>query len=129
MRRRWQPGNVSSGEGFERIARDAMRPPFLLGFCTERGIEVERRGVPIEHGPLETTEILSDAAPRQMYEQCAANTVTAIFRFDEKIFEIEAMSTTEGRKVVEPKREARALAIPFGDLAKHARVLGKQRRL
>ena len=129
MRRRWQPGNVSSGEGFERIARDAMRPPFFLGLCAERGIEVERGSIPIEHRPLETTEIFCDAAPRQMDEQGAANTVTAILGLDEEIFEIKTVPTAEGREVVEPERKACALTVPFGDLAKNAGVLGEQRRL
>ena len=34
-RRHSQPGNVSSGEGFECIARNAMRPPFFFGLCTQ----------------------------------------------------------------------------------------------
>ena len=49
-------------------------------------------------------------------------------RADEEILEIDAVPAAKGREAVEPEREARWLALPFGDVAEDARVRPEQRR-
>src|SRR5580692_13037102 len=44
-----------------------------------------------------------------------------------QVFEKDARAAGEGGEIEEPDREADWLAIPFGDLAIDARMLGKQR--
>lgn len=67
--------------------------------------------------------MLAHATFGEVAEQCLADTASAELGTYEEIFEVDPVSTAEGRKVVEPQGEARsrrrALCRPFGDIGKH----------
>ena len=47
----------------------------------------------------------------------------------EQVFQIDAGAPAEGGEIEEPEREADRLAVPFGEVAEHARLLAEQRRI
>ena len=62
---------------------------------SETAVELDRRLVPVEDGPFEPATLPLDRQLRQMHEQLLADAVTAPFRFDEQILEINTRLSEE----------------------------------
>ncbi len=79
----------------------------------ERPVEVDRRLVPVEHRPLETSAAAAHRELREMQHQRLAMAAAACGRLDEQVLEIQAAPRQKGREVVEIEREAdRVLVFP-----------------
>ena len=106
-----------------------MRDPVLHPVSAERAIERECRLVPVEHRPLEASEVLAQAARREIRQQRTTDAVASHRRSHEQVFEIDAMAAAEGREAVEPEREARDDAVLLREIAEHTRRGAEQRRM
>src|SRR5262245_38462237 len=110
----------------QSLTRQSIGRPARNRACTQFFVESYRWRVPIEHRPIQTRAPFSDGAACQRDQQCLTDSVTPIGLPHEQILEIDAVRTAEGGKIVEPQCEPGGLAIPLGNVAKHAWIAGEQ---
>ena len=109
-------------ERCKRLAAQAADGPVVHHLGAERLVESDRRRIPVEHRPFEARLALLDAALRQLRHQRLADAAAAECRPHEQILEIDAVPAAERREIEKPDREARRLAVPFGDVAEQPRL-------
>src|SRR6266851_373791 len=113
---------------YQRRTADPARGPIVHQDRAERFVEFDRRRVPVQHRPLQPRPAIRHALPGKMYQQCLADTLAAVRRTHEQVFQIDPGAAAEGRKIDEPDRETGRLALPFRDLAEQPWTAAEQRR-
>src|ERR1700733_2517839 len=109
----------------EGFAAQADVAPGVQEFGTHGAIEVDRRGVPVEHFPLQAGTALLNGDGGDAFEQCFADAQPAELGLDEQVFKIESRPAHPGGVVEEVESEARGLMIVFCYEAEIERVGAK----
>src|SRR5579871_633865 len=84
-----------AGELLERLIREAVSRPFVLGYRSEAAVEADRGLVPVKHGPFEPCTASLERAPREPRQQPLTDTETASVRPNEEILEKNPWLTYE----------------------------------
>src|SRR5689334_16304576 len=92
-----------------------MNRPLVHRLRAEAVVEIERRCVPVEHGPLETAVATLDADIRKIREQPAPDAESAVGRPHEEVLEPEPGASRPGREVLKPEREPGRLPVVTRD--------------
>src|SRR3569833_1375025 len=74
----------------ERGSSETKDCPIVHGTRAQTLIEVYRRRVPIEHGPLKPSATTRHSQACKMFEQCFTDSAAASLRLNKQIFEINA---------------------------------------
>src|SRR3972149_654600 len=70
--------------------------PLVLRFGTGSGVELDGRGVPVQHRPFETAAALGHGLARDVLQQCLAGARTALFLADVEVFQVDALAAQPG---------------------------------
>ena len=74
------PCSSASGHALEHLAIDSHRQPLLHHFGAERLVEVDGRGIPVEHLPLEASAVFGHGDSGEMQQQRFSNAFAAELR-------------------------------------------------
>src|SRR6266545_3945965 len=99
------------GEPAQRLPRHASEDPVATEPGAERFVELDRRRVPVEHGPLHAAAAALAGQGGQRSEQGPARAAAALVGPDEEILEVERGTGEERRVRVEVQGEADGLAL------------------
>src|SRR3954451_13299834 len=83
----------------QRAAGEPVGRPLVHALGPEAFVELDRRRVPVEHGPIDPAAAALDREARQRHEQRLAEPAAAELRADEKVFEVDAWLAEERRVV------------------------------
>lgn len=99
----------------QRLAGGAVHGPVGQRLSTERFVEVNARGVPIQARPLEPAVSVLHGNFGERLQQALAVALAAVFRQDEEILQINARAAKERREVVEEQRISHFFAVLQGE--------------
>ena len=112
----------------QRLVGQPVHGPLVLRPGTQRPVELDRRGVPVQHRPLEPLVPALHTDPCQLLQQRPAVAGTTLIRTDIQILQIDPVHPTPRREVEKPQREARHLAlVRLRDMREHPGPLPEQR--
>jgi hypothetical protein len=92
-----------------------MDDPLLHLPRAQRLVELQRRLVPVEHGPFQPAAAAIARDARQRPQQRTPDAVTAQGGAHEQILEIQPGPADKRREVEEVQRESGGLTVPLGD--------------
>lgn len=78
------------------VPAHAAHRPFVLHDAALGFMEIDRWRAPVQHPPFEPSQILCNTPPRQMRQKRLAESTSAGFRLDIKVFEPNAVPALEG---------------------------------
>lgn len=110
----------------ESAARHAENRPVIERSGADPVVEVDSELIPIEHGPFKTAAISFDGDAGEGGKQGKANTLSARFRPDEEILEIDPALSEKCGVVVEEEGETQRLALDFRDDDFRCRAIGEE---
>lgn len=110
-------GTAASGVLGERCSGEAKDCPILHWDGAEFLVEIDRRLIPIEHGPLHASATTRVGDGGEVEQQGATVTGAAVIGANEEIFEIETGFGEEGGEVEKIEGEADGLRIGEGEHA------------
>src|SRR5690349_19663437 len=90
----------AGGEPFQRAVADATDPPLRHHCRTEALVEIDRRLVPVEHGPLEARAVALDCERSDPLQQRLADAASPHVLVHEQVFEPDALLSAPGRVAV-----------------------------
>src|SRR5690349_7112111 len=95
-----------AGEGVQRVVGEPEDGPLVHGDGAGGLVEVDRRGVPVEHRPLEARVAALDADLGQGAQQLLAQAGAAVRGLHVEVLEVDAVRAAPGGVVEEPERGA-----------------------
>jgi hypothetical protein len=99
----------------QRVAGQPERRPFIHRLRADLFVKIDRKLVPVEDGPVDTTAIALDRDSREGSEQSETNSVLSRGGADEQILQINPALAEPGGIVMKEKREAGGLVAEVGD--------------
>src|SRR3954451_11193562 len=120
---------VGGGEGPQRLVGEAEDRPLVHRDGPLRLVERDRRGVPVEHRPLQPGVAALHALGREGAQQLPAQPGAAVVLLDVEVLEVDAVRAAPGGEVEEPQRHTDDGAVLLRDVPEERGPLAEQRRL
>src|SRR5512138_1787247 len=119
--------SVALRERTQRFTGQTKYRPVVERIGADSFIEIDRKLIPVEHCPFESSAIAIYGNSRKLREQSKPNTMTPRFRFHEKIFEVNAALRQKRGVVMKEKSESSGLVIELGNYHFRSWMLAKKR--